>query len=327
MKRAASLWAAAVMAGGMAGAIVSPVWAGETVCVGDCNGDGSVAINELITSVNIALGSSPLSACPSIDADGDGNVGINELITAVNNALGGCGTPTPETREYFVAPGELLAVADCRGEPDCIETGTGLFTTGLGDANAANSFSPGPLKLALGTPDASGIAPLTLSEDVYIDISIVDGSRLCFAMKAELSEGSIDCDGGTPYDTLSYQPSGDVGFPFTVTTGLGDPAGPGNGNLLVQVDYLIIAAGITTPCENIVYTNPRQLFPFTTTNATSQKGDGGAALIVTVGGAPFDCAAFGTPGSGGRLAAGAPATQAPVGDVANVFRFAEPPTP
>ncbi len=324
MKRAASLWAAAVMAGGMAGAIVSPVWAGETVCVGDCNGDGSVAINELITSVNIALGSSPLSACPSIDADGDGNVGINELITAVNNALGGCAgaTPTPGVgtpRVFEVAPGELLGTADT--------TGTGLFTTGLGDANAANSFSPGPLKLLLGTPDASGIAPLTLSEDVYIDISIVDGSRLCFAMKAELSEGSIDCDGGTPYDTLSFQPSGDVGFPFTVTTDLGAPAGPGNGNLLVQVDYLIIAAGTTTPCEDIVYTNPRQLFPFTTTNATSQKGDGGAALIVTVGGEPFDCADFGTPGSGGRLAAGAPATQAPVGDVANVFRFAEQPTP
>ena len=39
-------------------------------CAGDCNGDGSVAINELILGVNIALGTSPLSACAAIDADG-----------------------------------------------------------------------------------------------------------------------------------------------------------------------------------------------------------------------------------------------------------------
>ena len=59
-------------------------------CVGDCNGNGAVAINELIVGVNIALGSTPLSSCPAFDANGDGMVGINELIAAVNNALNGC---------------------------------------------------------------------------------------------------------------------------------------------------------------------------------------------------------------------------------------------
>jgi hypothetical protein len=59
-------------------------------CAGDCNGDGAVAINELITGVNIALGSAPISSCPSFDGNGDGNVAINELIAAVNNALNGC---------------------------------------------------------------------------------------------------------------------------------------------------------------------------------------------------------------------------------------------
>ena len=59
-------------------------------CVGDCNGDGEVAINELITGVNIALGSLPLDRCSSFDINGDGEIEINELITAVNNALAGC---------------------------------------------------------------------------------------------------------------------------------------------------------------------------------------------------------------------------------------------
>ncbi len=59
-------------------------------CVGDCNGDGEVAINELITGVNIALGGLPLDRCPSFDINDDGEIEINELITAVNNALAGC---------------------------------------------------------------------------------------------------------------------------------------------------------------------------------------------------------------------------------------------
>lgn len=59
-------------------------------CVGDCNGDGQVAINELIVGVNIALGSAPPSACPSIDRNGDGTAAVNELIGAVNASLAGC---------------------------------------------------------------------------------------------------------------------------------------------------------------------------------------------------------------------------------------------
>jgi hypothetical protein len=61
-----------------------------SACVGDCNSNGEVAINELITGVNIALGRLPVDRCPSFDIDDDGGIEINELITAVNNALAGC---------------------------------------------------------------------------------------------------------------------------------------------------------------------------------------------------------------------------------------------
>lgn len=60
-------------------------------CIGDCDGDGEVAINELVTGVNIALGSQALDACPSVDPSRNGEVEINELIAAVSAALGGCG--------------------------------------------------------------------------------------------------------------------------------------------------------------------------------------------------------------------------------------------
>ena len=59
-------------------------------CIGDCDHNGSVAINELIIGVNIALGSAPLSSCTAFDANGDGMVSINELISGVNDALNGC---------------------------------------------------------------------------------------------------------------------------------------------------------------------------------------------------------------------------------------------
>jgi ELWxxDGT repeat protein len=59
-------------------------------CVGDCHGDGTVTVDELITGVNIALGNVALSQCVALDVDGNGAVTVNELITAVNNALSGC---------------------------------------------------------------------------------------------------------------------------------------------------------------------------------------------------------------------------------------------
>jgi len=60
------------------------------VCVGDCGGTGTVAINNIITMVNIALGNSNVSACSAGDANGDGEITINEIIAGVNNALSGC---------------------------------------------------------------------------------------------------------------------------------------------------------------------------------------------------------------------------------------------
>ena len=59
-------------------------------CVGDCNADGRVSINELVTGVGIALGTNPLASCPALDRDDNGRVTIAELIAAVNNALNTC---------------------------------------------------------------------------------------------------------------------------------------------------------------------------------------------------------------------------------------------
>jgi len=63
---------------------------GASSCVGDCNGDDTVTISELISQVNIALGRADLSRCPAGDGNMDGRIAINELIRATANALNGC---------------------------------------------------------------------------------------------------------------------------------------------------------------------------------------------------------------------------------------------
>lgn len=60
-------------------------------CRGDCAGDGSVSVADLIRGVNIALRVQTLDGCPSFDGNGDGDVTVNELIAAVGQALNGCG--------------------------------------------------------------------------------------------------------------------------------------------------------------------------------------------------------------------------------------------
>jgi hypothetical protein len=59
-------------------------------CVGDCDGNGSVVVNEIVLGVNIALLSQPVTACRAFDPNGSNTVSIDELVRAVNNTLRGC---------------------------------------------------------------------------------------------------------------------------------------------------------------------------------------------------------------------------------------------
>ena len=86
------------------------VWGGAVgtpPCRGDCDGDGRVAIQELVTGVGIALGQIDSSACSAFSAGAP----INELVGAVGNALDGCpapGTPLPTATPTPAARSELF---------------------------------------------------------------------------------------------------------------------------------------------------------------------------------------------------------------------------
>jgi len=57
-------------------------------CIGDCDHDKAVTVNELLVMVNEALGNNQV--CAAGDANRDNEITVNEILTAVNNALGGC---------------------------------------------------------------------------------------------------------------------------------------------------------------------------------------------------------------------------------------------
>ncbi len=82
-------------------------------CVGDCSGDGTVTIDELIRMVNIALGSQPLCGgegglgCLAGDANCDCQITVDDIIRAVNNNLNGCsdfGACQPPEHEAMCCP-------------------------------------------------------------------------------------------------------------------------------------------------------------------------------------------------------------------------------
>jgi hypothetical protein len=64
-------------------------------CIGDCDGDGNVTVDEVTTMVSVALGSANIAGCAAGDADGDGRITVDEILTATGNALDGCAGENP----------------------------------------------------------------------------------------------------------------------------------------------------------------------------------------------------------------------------------------
>ncbi|HVM96214.1 MAG TPA: hypothetical protein VMT89_07480 [Candidatus Acidoferrales bacterium] len=90
-----------------------------TVCVGDCNGDNQVSVDELVLGVDIALGNQDVSACSAMDSNGDGEVTVDELISAVDFALSEC--PAAPTATH-TSTAEPMATDSATPEPSNTDT-------------------------------------------------------------------------------------------------------------------------------------------------------------------------------------------------------------
>lgn len=135
-------------------------------CPGDCNGDGRVAIDELVRGVGAALGTT--AACPALDLDGDGEVSISELVAAVNSALTGCAaapSPTATQAATLDAIQQTIFSPRC-AIPTChdsaVKSGDLILEAGLSHAQLVGvepdidtAREAGLLRVEAGQPDNS----------------------------------------------------------------------------------------------------------------------------------------------------------------------------
>src|SRR5262249_48791070 len=119
--------------------------AARAQCVGACNSDGTVAINELILGVNIALGTQPTSACVAFQ-DQSGMVNISQLIKGVNNALGTCptaATPTATTEQGTPTETEGAGTPTVTPTPESTGTPGGTPVCGNGTIEPGETCDDG----------------------------------------------------------------------------------------------------------------------------------------------------------------------------------------
>lgn len=152
---------------------------------GDCNRDDAVTVDEIVTSVNIALGTAPMVMCEECDLDADGNASVDELITSINSAL--TGPPADKERN---ADDALLYVNYIYNDPITLRFKNPLAFPG----------------------GQSSDAERTLTYCAYFDNGAADATevkRKSTSPKPPISTGGI----GGPCDQPTHCTTGKVGQP------------------------------------------------------------------------------------------------------------------
>ncbi len=165
MRASTNVWSRFITAALLASAVVALPGRAAAQCVGDCGGDGAVSISDLVTGVNIALGSQPVSACQAF-ANQQNEVTIAQLIQGVNNALAGCPPPadtptaTATDRPPVTATGTVTAppTATSTATQPSTPTATGIPT---GTATATATGIPTGTATATDIPTSTATATAT----------------------------------------------------------------------------------------------------------------------------------------------------------------------
>ncbi len=165
-------------------------------CVGDCNGNGEVTVNELVAMVNIALETAPLSQCRAGDSNGDGAVTVAEIVTAVSRALNGCtvdvsGTwvqsdATIESSTCVADVNDMLQDEIDAGALDCVYT----LTQNGHRVTVREDCGDGEIVTATATVDDQGGITATSTDKETIDGCTIT-STMDFAVDASVSPTTL----------------------------------------------------------------------------------------------------------------------------------------
>ncbi len=102
-----------------------PVGKAEAACIGDCDGNGQVEIDEVVKGVNVLLGKASLDTCYRADVNCDGAVTVDEVISAIDGALTVCRYPSADTAQFHFSVRERVDSIG-HGEPQIM---LGVSTT------------------------------------------------------------------------------------------------------------------------------------------------------------------------------------------------------
>jgi hypothetical protein len=122
-------------------------------CVGDCDGDGVVTVEEIIRLIAIALGIVAGDSCPGSApcGGGDGGVFVDCILQAVNAALLNCPTPQRQCGGFAGLPCSAGEVCDIREQCEV--------------ADAAGLCTERPQACALNIAPVCGCDGVTYSND------------------------------------------------------------------------------------------------------------------------------------------------------------------
>jgi hypothetical protein len=142
-------------------------------CVGDCDGDNEVEVNELVIGLRIGLAIEPLSACPEFDEGGDQRLSIDELVRGVRFSLDRCppvSTATQTPTQTPTNPPSLTSTPTATSTRTNPPSPTGTATLVPGDDADGDGLS-NQQEIARGTD------PLDADSD---DDGLPDGDEIRF---------------------------------------------------------------------------------------------------------------------------------------------------
>lgn len=200
-------------------------------CVGDCNNDGVVTVNELITMVTVALGTADVTACASGDRDGDGAITVDEILKAVDLLLGGTAI---DVSGICQVPGDTTSLKPCRdGTPvmlyRCADPRTCLTDPNrqpiaegtVGPPNASGAFAFTGLADCSATPNYELEAPL--GDQVY---RVIDFGTVATSARAAES---------ATHRTVAIDPRSEAAVRLVAGNGLENFGATTFGELLTEV--------------------------------------------------------------------------------------------
>ncbi len=192
-------------------------------CVGDCNDDQQVTVDEIVTMVGIALGNGQRSDCRAGDANNDGLITVDEILSAVNNALNGCNAATPTPTPTGMPVSIIDAAASVSGHTTiAIDAATVISAVVAAAANGLQVAATSQARTAALMPadtggQAAGSCPLGGTATKSGDVVFGETVTLTGCTVATL-DGSAIFDGSLSFGLLA-QFVADVQVTFKDMTG------------------------------------------------------------------------------------------------------------